>query len=154
MRAIALLLLSCTLWACGGEKKDELGPYAAKLVELDGRYVAKLTEYQGYLSTQGMADKAGDVKQVVQQFHDELAAYPEINNKKVKALHNELQRTLKGAMRKLVEPDFPTFVPNAQRAINIVLDELVVIHTNLDKLWKDAERTDAFPLKWNRFKAD
>ncbi|MGY8824884.1 MAG: hypothetical protein ACKVJG_13280 [Candidatus Latescibacterota bacterium] len=153
MKAIAFLLLSCTLWACG-EKKDELGPYTAKLIELDGLYVTKLKEYRGYLSTPGMGDKAADVKKVMQEFHDELAAYPEINNKKVKALHNELQRTLKGSMRKLVEPDFPTFVPNAQRAINIVEDELVVIHTNLEKLWTGDDRTDAFPLKWKRKESD
>lgn len=147
MRAIVILLLSCSLLACG-EKKDDLGPYAVKLVELDGRYVKKLREYQGYLKTEGMANKAADVEQVMQSFHDDLAAYPEIDNKKVNALHNELQRTLKSAMRKLVEPDFPTFVPNAQRAISIVLEELVVIHTNLEKLWVADERPDAFPLKW------
>ena len=149
MRAVAFLLLSCSLWACGGEKKDELGPYAAKLVELDGRYVKKLREYHGYLKTEGMAHKAADVMQVMQGFHDELAAYPDINDKKVNALHNELQRTLKGAMRKLVEPDFPTFVPNAQRGITIVEEELVVIHTHLEKLWVEDERTDVFPLKWD-----
>ncbi len=148
MRAIAFVLLSCLLWACGGEKKDDLGPYVAKLIELDGRYVKKIREYHVYLKTPGMTDKAGDIMQVMQSFHDELAAYPEIENKKVNALHNEMQRTLKGVMRKLVEPDFPTFVPNAQRAINIVEEELVVIQVNLEKLWLDDERTDPFPLKW------
>jgi len=96
-----------------------------------------------------MAQKAADIEVVMQDFYDALKQYPEINDKKVKALHNELARTVKGSMRKLVEPDFPTFVPNAQSAIRMVVEELTVIHRNLEKLWIDSGRTDAFTLEWN-----
>ena len=97
------------------------GPYVIKLREFDSVYVQKLIQYREYLSTDGMAEKAADIEVVMQDFYDALKQYPEINDKKVKALHNELARTVKGSMRKLVEPDFPTFVPNAQSAIRMVI---------------------------------
>ena len=148
MKNLTLVFTLFLLSGCGGEKKDEMGPYIVKLKELDGIYVQKLIKYQEYLSTDGMSEKAADIEIVMQEFHAALKEYPEINNKKVKALHNELARTLKGAMRKLVEPDFPTFVPNAQSAIRMVVEELTVIHRNLEKLWVDSGRKDTFTLKW------
>ena len=149
MKKLTLFFTVLVLVGCGGEKKDEMGPYVIKLREFDSVYVQKLIQYREYLSTDGMAEKAADIEVVMQDFYDALKQYPEINNKKVKALHNELARTVKGSMRKLVEPDFPTFVPNAQSAIRMVIEELTVIHRNLEKLWIDSGRTDAFTLEWD-----
>jgi hypothetical protein len=149
MKRLTLFFTVLVLVGCGGEKKDEMGPYVIKLKEFDSVYVQKLIQYREYLSTDGMAEKAADIEVVMQGFYDALKQYPEINNKKVKALHNELARTVKGSMRKLVEPDFPTFVPNAQSAIRMVVEELTVIHRNLEKLWIDSGRTDAFTLEWD-----
>ena len=56
--------------------------------------------------------------------------------------------------RKLVEPDVPTFVPTAQSAIRMVLEELVVVHNNMEKLWADEGKTEPFPLKWNKLEVD
>ena len=149
MKKLTLFFTVLVLVGCGGEKKDEMGPYVIKLREFDSVYVQKLIQYREYLSTDGMAEKAADIEVVMQDFYDALKQYPEINDKKVKALHNELARTVKGSMRKLVEPDFPTFVPNAQSAIRMVIEELTVIHRNLEKLWIDSGRTDAFTLEWD-----
>ena len=140
--------------ACGDAKQDELGPYEQKLIEVDQKYVKKLIEYKGYLSTPGMDQKAADIQQVMKEFHDELAAYPEIDDKKIRAMNNELKRTIgdgdnAGARRKLVEPDVATFVPNAQSAIKMVLEELVVVHNNMEKLWLAEGKEEAFPLQWN-----
>jgi len=149
MKKLTLFFTLLVLVGCGGERKDEMGPYVIKLREFDSVYVQKLIQYREYLSTDGMAEKAADIEVVMQDFYDALKQYPEINDKKVKALHNELARTVKGSMRKLVEPDFPTFVPNAQSAIRMVIEELTVIHRNLEKLWIDSGRTDAFTLEWD-----
>jgi hypothetical protein len=155
MKVFALAIIAAGMFACGGEKPDELGPYVQKLAELDGKYVDKIVEYQGYLSTPGMDQKAADIQQVMKGLHDELAAYPEIENKKISAMNNKLKRTIgdadnAGARRKLVEPDVPTFVPNAQSAIKMVIEELTVVHNNMEKLWVDEGKTEPFPLKWNQ----
>ncbi len=154
MKVFALALLAVGVFACGEAKQDELGPYVQKLLEVDQKYVKKLVEYKGYLSTPGMDQKAGDIQMLLKEFHDELAAYPEIDNKKIRALNNELKRTIgdsdsAGARRKLVEPSVATFVPNAQSAIKMIMEELVVIHNNVEKLWVEEEKAEAFPLKWN-----
>jgi hypothetical protein len=93
-----------------------------------------------------MTNKANDTEQIIVGLIDELEAYPEINNKHVRALHNKLKRTLKGSLRKMVEPDFPTFVPNAQRVIDLVEERMEITYAQLDKLWKQAEMTEPFPL--------
>ena len=51
-------------------------------------------------------------------------------------------------MRKLVQPDFPPFVPNAQKSISVVEDEFTKVYLNLDKFWKDAGKIEPFPIKW------
>ena len=159
MKVFTFVIVAAGMFSCGGEKPDELGPYVQKLVELDGKYVDKIVEYQGYLSTPGMDQKAADIQQVMKDLHDELAAYPEIENKKISAMNNKLKRTIgdadnAGARRKLVEPDVPTFVPNARSAIKMVLEEFIVVHNNMEKMWVDGGRTEPFPLKWNQIKID
>jgi Na+/phosphate symporter len=144
MRGLAFLVLACSVLACGGGK-DDLTPYVKKLIELD-HYVKTLQQYKVYLTTEGMTNKANDTEQIIVGLIDELEAYPEINNKHVRALHNKLKRTLKGSLRKMVEPDFPTFVPNAQRVIDLVEERMEITYAQLDKLWKQAEMTEPFPL--------
>lgn len=159
MKIFAFAILVLGVLSCGGEKQDELGPYVQKLVELDGKYVKKIVEYKGFLSTPGMDQKAADIQQVMKDLHDELAAYPEIENKKINALNNKLKRTIgdadnAGARRKLVEPDVPTFVPNAQSAIKMVLEELVLVNNNLNKFWSDEGKKEPFPLDWDSIEVD
>ncbi len=152
MRALAFLALACSVLACGGGK-DDLTPYVAKQVELS-HYVKTLQQYKVYLRTEGMTNKANDTEQIIVGLIDELKAYPEIDNKHVRALHNKLKRTLEGSLRKMVEPDFPTFVPNAQRVIDIVEERMQITYAQLEKLWKQAEKTEPFPLKLEASKGE
>ena len=46
------------------------------------------------LASPGMDQKAADIQQVMRELHDELAAYPEIENKKVSAMNNKLKRMI------------------------------------------------------------
>ena len=145
-RNLILFVLVSGLLACGGGKKDELTPYIQTLQGLDN-YSQQLMRYQVYLTTEGMTSQAHDVNQVMQTLLDELEKI-ELEDKYLRALNNKMKRALKAAMRKLVEPDFPTFVPNAQKSISVVEDEFVTVYANLKKIWEDAGKTEPFPLKW------
>ncbi len=147
---LILSALVTGLVACGGGKKDELTPYIQTLQSLDN-YSQQLMRYQVYLTTEGMTSQAHDVKEIMQTLHDELEKV-EIEDKYLRALNNKMKRALKAAMRKLVEPDFPTFVPNAQKSISVVEDEFVTVYANLKKIWEDAGKTAPFPLKWEASK--
>ncbi len=147
---LILSALVCGLVACGGNKKDELTPYIQTLQSLDN-YSQQLMRYQVYLTTEGMTSQAHDVNAVMQTLHDELEKV-EIEDKYLRALNNKMKRALKAAMRKLVEPDFPTFVPNAQKSISVVEEEFVIVYANLKKIWEDAGQTEPFPLKWEATK--
>ena len=142
---LILFALVSGLLACGS-KKDELTPYIQTLQGL-GNYSQQLMRYQVYLTTEGMTSQAHDVKEVMQTLLDELEKI-ELEDKYLRALNNKKKRALKAAMRKLVEPDFPTFVPNAQKSISVVEDEFVTVYANLKKIWEDAGKTEPFPLKW------
>ena len=74
-------------------------------------------------------------------------------------MNNKLKRTIEmlttlGLVEKLAGPDVPTFVPNAQSAIKMVLEELIVVHNNMEKMWVDEGKTEPFPLEWNQIKID
>jgi len=138
------------LVSCGGGKKDELTPYIQTLQDLD-RYSQQLMRYQVYLKTECMTSQAHDVKEVMQTLLDELEKI-ELEDKYVRALNNKMKRTLKAAMRKLVEPDFPTFVPNAQKSIAVVEEEFITVYSNLQRMWEEAGKTEPFPLKWEAAK--
>ena len=142
---LILFALVSGLLACG-EKKDELTPYIQTLQGLES-HSQQLMRYQRYLTTEGMTSQAHDVEQVMQTLLDELEKV-ELEDKRLRALHNAMKRALKAAMRKLVEPDFPTFVPNAQKSIGRVEDEFTKIYGNLELLWQRAGKTEPFPLKW------
>ena len=143
---LILCALVSGLVACGGAKKDELTPYIQTLQDLD-RHSQQLMRYQVYLTTEGMTSQANDVEKVMQTLLDELEKI-ELEDKYLRALNNKMKRALKAAMRKLVEPDFPTFVPNAQKSISVVEEEFVTVYANLKKIWEDAGKTEPFPLKW------
>ena len=143
---LILFALVSGLLACGSGKKDELTPYIQTLQGLDN-YSQQLMSYQVYLTTEGMTSQAHDVKEVMQTLLDELEKV-ELEDKRLRALHNAMKRALKAAMRKLVEPDFPTFVPNAQKSISVVEDEFTKIYGNLERMWQKAGKTEPFPLKW------
>ena len=142
---LILFALVSGLLACGS-KKDELTPYIQTLQGL-GNYSQQLMRYQVYLTTEGMTSQAHDVKEVMQTLLDELEKI-ELEDKYLRALNNKKKRALKAAMRKLVEPDFPTFVPNAQKSIAVVEEEFITVYANLKKIWEDAGKTEPFPLKW------
>ena len=142
---LILFALISGLLACEG-KKDELTPYIQTLQGLDN-YSQQLMRYQVYLTTEGMTSQAHDVEEVMQTLLDELEKV-ELEDKRLRALHNAKKRALKAAMRKLVEPDFPTFVPNAQKSIGRVEDEFTKIYGNLEIMWERAGKTEPFPLKW------
>lgn len=143
---LILFALVGGLLACGGGKKDELTPYIQTLQGLD-HHSQQLMRYQVYLTTEGMTSQANDVEKVMQTLLDELEKI-ELEDKYLRALNNKMKRALKAAMRKLVEPDFPTFVPNAQKSISVVEGEFVTVYANLKKMWEDAGKTEPFPLKW------
>ena len=147
---LILFALVSGLLACGGGKQDELTPYIQTLQGLE-RYSQQLMSYQVYLTTEGMTNQAHDVEQVMQTLLDELEKV-ELEDKRLRALHNAMKRALKAAMRKLVEPDFPTFVPNAQKSIALVEEEFTKIYSNLDRMWQKADKTEPFPLKWEAAK--
>ena len=147
---LILFALVSGLVACGGAKKDELTPYIQTLQDLD-RHSQQLMRYQVYLTTEGMTSQANDVEKVMQTLLDELEKI-ELEDKYLRALNNKMKRGLKAAMRKLVEPDFPTFVPNAQKSIAVVEEEFVTVYANLKKIWEDAGKTEPFPLKWQAAK--
>ncbi len=142
---LILFALVSGLLACG-EKKDELTPYIQTLQGLES-HSQQLMRYQVYLTTEGMTSQAHDVQEVMQTLLDELEKV-ELEDKRLRALHNAMKRALKAAMRKLVEPDFPTFVPNAQKSIGRVEDEFTKIYGNLEIMWQRAGKTEPFPLKW------
>ena len=142
---LILFALVSGLLACG-ERRDELTPYIQTLQGLES-HSQQLMRYQRYLTTEGMTSQAHDVEQVMQTLLDELEKV-ELEDKRLRALHNAKKRALKAAMRKLVEPDFPTFVPNAQKSIGRLEDEFTKIYGNLEIMWERAGKTEPFPLKW------
>ena len=143
--SILIALVVSGFLACG-ERKDELTPYIQTLQGLES-HSQQLMRYQVYLTTEGMTSQAHDVKKVMQSLLDELEKI-EIEDKYLRALNNKKKRALQAAMRKLVEPDFPTFVPNAQKSIAVVEEEFVTSYVNLQKMWEEAGKTEPFPLKW------
>jgi len=146
LKNIAILVVASGLLACGEGRKDELTPYIKTLQDLE-IHSKKLIRYQTYLTTEGMTNKAHDVKEVMQTLRDELEKV-ELKNKRLRALHNTMKRALDAAMRKLVEPDFPTFVPNAQKSIALVEAQFTTVYGVLDKMWTDAGKTEPFPMQW------
>ncbi len=146
MKRLAILMLLCWVWGCG-ESVDELTPYVENFKSLQ-KYSETFVRYQQYLKTEGMTKMASDVEQVMQNYRKDLDALDKPEDKRLRALHNGMIRTIDSALRRLVEPDFPTFVPNAQKAISVINEGGVKVVNNLKKLWTDAGKTEPFPLIW------
>ena len=146
MERIGLFVILLGIWGCG-EKPDELGPYVSKLKGLQ-HYNATLAQYSEYLRTEGMTDKARDLAEVLRAYEADLRALGTPKEKRLRAIHNDMLRAFGDAQRRLVEPDFPTFVPNAQRAVSVLMEKLQVAMRNLERLWKRAGKPEPFPLKW------
>jgi len=146
MKRLGILMLACWVWGCG-EKQDELTPYVTKLKGLQ-HYNETLAQYKIYLRTEGMTNKANDVGQVMQNYKADLEAMDKPEDKRILALHNAMIRTIDEAMRKLVEPAFPTFVPNAQKAVALVGEGAVKMQNNLTIWWEEAGKTEPQPFIW------
>jgi len=154
MRRIGLfaILILGGVWGCG-EKPDELGPYVHKLSGLQ-HYYDTLVQYEKYLRTEGMTQQANDVAEVLKAFRRDVEALGAPHDTRILALHNEMIRAFGEAQRKLVEPDFPTFVPNAQKSVRIVLEEMQTVTRQFQRLWERAGKTEEFPLKFLPPEAD
>ena len=147
MKQLAILLVAGGLLACGGGKNEELVPYIETLQRLE-IHSKKLVRYETYLQTAGMTNKAHDIKEVMQTLRDELEKI-ELDDKRLRSLNNSMKRGLDAAMRKLVEPDFPPFVPNAQKSVRLIHDKFANVYGELDKIWKKAGKTEPFPMTWS-----
>ncbi len=146
MRRAGFLFILCVVWGCG-EAPDELTPYVNQLHELS-HFNRTIVQYKNYLRTEGMADKAADVAQVLTAYRDSISAIGMPANKHIRALHNSMIRSLDEALRRLVEPDFPTFVPNAERALRVVGSEMTVVINNFARMWEREGIPQSFPLVW------
>ncbi|MEW6752538.1 MAG: hypothetical protein AB1505_16355 [Candidatus Latescibacterota bacterium] len=142
----SILLLAGWSLGCGGQH-DELTPYVHKLHGLS-HYNQTLVAYGQYLGAEATAAQAQDIAQVLARYRGELVALGQPSDKHLRALHNEMLRILDEASRKLVEPTFPTFVPNAQKAIRYVEAEMTTVINNLARLWQSSGHPDPCPLVW------
>ena len=142
----AILLIAIGLLACGGGKKEELGPYVQTIQGFE-THTKKLATYRSYLIAPGMESKADAVKETYQVLIDELQKI-ELEDKKIRSAHNALVRGLTEALRKIGEPSSPTFVVTAARSIRFASSTIQKFYGTLELLWKDSERAEPFPLKW------
>ncbi len=146
LNSLAILLLATGLLACGEEKKDELGPYVQTIQGFE-THTKKLAVYRNYLITPGMESKADAVKETYQVLIDELQKI-ELEDKKIRSAHNALVRGLTESLRKIGEPSSPTFVVTAARSIKFASTTIQKFYATLELLWRDSERAEPFPLKW------
>ena len=146
LNSLAILLLATGLLACGEEKKDELGPYVQTIQGFE-THTKKLAVYRNYLITPGMESKADAVKETYQVLIDELQKI-ELEDKKIRSAHNALVRGLTESLRKIGEPSSPTFVVTAARSIKFASSTIQKFYGTLELLWKNSERAEPFPLKW------
>lgn len=144
-RAIALVA-AATVWACG-ERADELTPYVEQLKQMDG-YNETLQQYGEYLKNPALERQAKDVREVIQKYSDDMEAFADAKNKKIRAGHNSVKRALTRALKKIVEPDFPTFTVSAKKQISIIEEAVSNHFRSLEKEWTAAGKTEPFPLKW------
>ncbi len=142
----AILLIAIGLLACGEGKKEELGPYVQTIQGFE-THTKKLATYRNYLITPGMESKADAVKETYQVLIDELQKI-QLEDKKIRSAHNALVRGLTESLRKIGEPSSPTFVVTAARSIRFASSTIQKFYGTLELLWKDSERAEPFPLKW------
>lgn len=144
---VALAIVSLAALATGcGERADELGPYVQRLQKAD-EYNSKLVEYKAYLKADEQ-EKAAMLSQTIEAYLADLETFGQTDDKAIMAGHNALKRTLQGALKKIVEPDFPTFMISALKQIDLIRDGYDNHVDNLQKRWTEEERPGKFPLAW------
>ena len=137
----SILLLSCS------EPPDELTPYVARYENMQP-INSKLERYQAYLKSPALERQARDIREVIQAYHDSLEKFGKTKSKFIKASHNNVKRAVARALTQLVQPDFPTFTVSAQKQISLIKERVSDHYDNLEKMWREAEKGEPFPLKW------
>ena len=137
----SILLLSCS------EPPDELTPYVARYENMQP-INSKLERYQTYLKSPALERQARDIREVIQAYHDSLENFGKTKSKFIKASHNNVKRAVARALTQLVQPDFPTFTVSAQKQISLIKERVIDHYDNLEKMWREADNTSPFPLKW------
>ena len=150
MKKLALFTLVLLLAGC--EKKDELGPYVEQIKPLE-KYHQTFMQYRKYLASAETEKKASDLRKVIENYRADLEKIPIPNDKKVGSLHNAIKRKLDEALRKLSDPEDSTipgqYILDARKRINDIEASITTsYYANLEKLWRDAGKTEPFPLKW------
>lgn len=145
LAVVAIVSLTALAIGCG-ERPDELGPYVERLQKAD-EYNQKLVEYKVFLKAD-QQDKAAMLSQTIEAYLADLETFGQTDDKKILAGHNALKRTLQGALKKIVEPDFPTFMISALKQIELIADGYEAHVNSLEKRWTEEERPGAFPLAW------
>ena len=151
MKKLALFTLVLLLAGCG-PKKDELGPYVEQIKPLE-KYHQTFVQYRKYLASGETEKKAFDLRKVIEDYRADLEKIPVPNDKKVGSLHNSIKRKLDDALRKLSDPEDSTipgqFILDARKRINDIEASIKgSYYPNLEKIWRDSNKTEPFPLKW------
>jgi hypothetical protein len=144
-----LILAVVSLAALGpgcGERPDELGPYVERLKQADV-HNKKLVEYRNYLKAD-QSDKAANLSKAIEAYLADMETFGQTRDKVILAGHNALKRKLQGSLKKIVEPDFPTFMISALKQINLIEKAYQAHAESLQKRWEEEGRTAAFTLAW------
>ena len=146
--AVFLLIVVglATFFSGCGERPDELGPYVKRLREVDS-YNKRLVEYRNFL-TADQSDKATTLSETIEAYLADLGTFGQTEDKVILAGHNALKRKLESALKKIVEPDFPTFMISALKQIDLIEEGYRAHVVSLKKRWDEEERQDEFTLAW------
>jgi hypothetical protein len=151
-RTMRMMVLWCMVGLGGiavfgcGERVDELGPYVEAYRAMDP-YHEQLLQMEVALKADQVALAAG-TSDVIKAYLAELTTIQLGKDKRLVAGHNKVKRTLEHALKKIVQPDFPTFPISALKQIKVIRG-VVIVHINtLGKRWAEDERVAEFPLTW------
>lgn len=144
MKVLMILVAALLLVGCGEERADELGPYVQEMKKLE-KYGAQLLEYEGYLGNEATVEKGKNLPAVLDALYDDIYGMPIPDDKKLKAVHNSLRRTLETNKKKIGSTDSITYVLSARKRINSTKEAILKLVNNLKKIWEEDERTD-FPI--------
>tara|TARA_Y100000588_G_scaffold293636_1_gene313342 strand:+ start:2046 stop:2507 length:462 start_codon:yes stop_codon:yes gene_type:complete len=151
MKQLALFTAVLLLVSC--EKKDDLGPYVEQIKPLE-KYHQTLLQYKEYLASDETVEKAHDLKKVFENYRADLEKIPKPEDKKVGSQHNAILRVLdQKILRRLADPEDHTipgqFILDGRNRIKDIEDFITKsYYGNLEKLWRDAGKSEPFPLKW------
>mgnify|MGYP001174743705 CR=1 FL=1 len=144
--SIIYALLALAVLGQGCERPDELGPYVKQLKEVD-KFNAELVKYR-YLIKSDQADKAATLAQTIEEYLAQLETFGHTRDKVIMAGHNALKRKLGTSLKKIVEPDFPTFTISALKQIEIIEEGYKFHIRALQKRWDEEPRNGTFDLAW------